>query len=181
MNNIFFTSDTHFRHAKILEYEPGRPGETIREHDEILIERWNEVVKPGDSVYHLGDFLFGSGRRCTDYVQNYLKRLNGQVHLIIGNHDGKAVRKGNWASVSDIKSIQVEGQRLVLCHYSMVVWRKSHWGAWQLYGHSHGNLEENPNRLSTDVGVDCWDYWPVSLEQIRPIMDAKERVSVDHH
>ncbi len=181
MHNIFFTADTHFRHANLLKYMPNRPGKTIEEHDEILIERWNEVVKPGDSVYHLGDFLFGSGRRCTDNVDRYLKRLNGQVHLILGNHDGKAVRRCNWASISDIKCIKINKQRLVLCHYSMVVWRKSHYGAWQLFGHSHGNLEDCPHRLSTDVGVDSWGYRPVTLDQIRPIMAKKERRSVDHH
>lgn len=82
MSEIFFTSDHHFGHAKILEYEPiARPFSSIEYMNEALIEKWNSVVRKGDIVYHLGDFAFGS--------QNIkiAARLAGSKRLIMGNHD----------------------------------------------------------------------------------------------
>lgn len=84
MINTFFIADTHFRHNKILEYEKeNRPFSSIEEHDEELIKRWNEVVKPNDNIYHLGDFALGGGAS----VINIGRRLNGKKRLIMGNHD----------------------------------------------------------------------------------------------
>lgn len=83
MNRVFVTADTHFGHKKILEFESvHRPFKTIEEHDEELIRRWNEVVGPKDTVWHLGDVLFGQEAFKT------LGRLNGNKKLIMGNHDG---------------------------------------------------------------------------------------------
>ena len=80
--NIWFTSDHHFGHKNILEYEKeARPFSCLEEMHEILIERWNSVVKPNDIVWHLGDFAFG--------VNNIriAERLQGHKKLILGNHD----------------------------------------------------------------------------------------------
>lgn len=82
MKNTWFISDTHFGHAKVLEYEPiARPFKTLEEMHEVMIDRWNSVVRDRDTVYHLGDFVFG---------RNNIKiaeRLNGRKILIMGNHD----------------------------------------------------------------------------------------------
>lgn len=66
-------------------------------------------------------------------------------------------------------------QLIVLCHYAMRVWKNSHHGSWQLYGHSHSMLPELPELLSFDVGVDVpeWDFYPVSIEQIKEKMARK--------
>lgn len=80
--NTFFISDTHFSHNNILQFEPYyRPFKTLDEHDEVLIENWNSVVKPKDIVYHLGDVVFKKEK------MSLLKRLNGDKRLIMGNHD----------------------------------------------------------------------------------------------
>jgi calcineurin-like phosphoesterase family protein len=82
MNRIFVIADTHFGHSNIIKYEPVlRPFTTISEHDEALVEYWNETVKPADTVWHLGDVLFGAHNSGT------LKRLNGIKKLVMGNHD----------------------------------------------------------------------------------------------
>lgn len=87
MNNVFFTSDTHFSHENILKFTtkhgaPARPGfSSIEEMDEKLVEKWNSVVKPHDKVYHLGDVTMK--KRFIDIVN----RLNGRKRLIMGNHD----------------------------------------------------------------------------------------------
>jgi calcineurin-like phosphoesterase family protein len=82
MKETYFSSDHHFGHVKILEYEKqARPFSSVEEMNEVLIERWNSVVKPEDTIYHLGDFAFG---RANVHIAG---RLNGKKRLIMGNHD----------------------------------------------------------------------------------------------
>ncbi|MFK5004710.1 hypothetical protein ACI4AP_29375, partial [Klebsiella pneumoniae] len=72
-------------------------------------------------------------------------------------------------------------QRIVLCHYAMEVWNKSHHQAWHLYGHSHGSLPDNPNAKKFDVGVDCHNYTPLSYQDVKNIMARKNFKPFDHH
>jgi calcineurin-like phosphoesterase family protein len=63
----------------------------------------------------------------------------------------------------------------------MRVWNHSHHGSWHLFGHSHGTLTDDTDSLSLDVGVDCWGYSPVSMEQLDAKMATKTFKPVDHH
>lgn len=174
--SIYFTSDTHFGHFNIIKY-CNRPFSTSEEMDNIMINNWNEVVQPEDEVFHLGDFSLGSNP-----ASYYLDRLNGKINLIVGNHEKSALREKNrFYSINDLLEVSVEKQRIVLCHYAMKVWNKSHHGSWHLYGHSHGTLPDDPNALSLDIGVDCWNYRPVSIYQIRERMAKKDYKPSDHH
>jgi calcineurin-like phosphoesterase family protein len=85
-HRVFFTSDTHFCHNKSFIYEK-RGYETIEKHDEGIIEKWNSVVKPTDSVIHLGDFLVGAGRDSESKGRRIMSRLNGHKYLLWGNHN----------------------------------------------------------------------------------------------
>lgn len=180
----FFTSDTHFGHANIIKYT-NRPFASVWQMDEALINNWNGVVRRDDVVYHLGDLSFCSPRR----TEEILSRLNGRIHMVKGNHDKRLHEfSTRFESISDFREIYVQdesadrgAQKIVLCHYAMKVWNKRHWGAWQLYGHSHGSLPEDPDARSCDVGVDCWNYTPVAYETLREKMLAKKIGSVDHH
>ena len=171
-----FTSDTHFGHARIIEL-CNRPFNTVEEMDSVLIRNWNAVVGQHDQVYHLGDFSLGS-----NLASYYRNRLNGTIHLIKGNHEKKALKEPHlWASISNLSEISVDGQSVILCHYAMKVWNHSHYGSWHIFGHSHGNLPDDPNALSVDVGVDCWDYAPIGVHQLKAKMATKTFVPVDHH
>jgi calcineurin-like phosphoesterase family protein len=81
MNKVWFTSDTHFWHARIIQFCQ-RPFASVDEMNEKLIANWNAVVVPDDTVYHLGDFSMAARP-----VELYVPRLNGQIHLVMGNHD----------------------------------------------------------------------------------------------
>jgi len=63
----------------------------------------------------------------------------------------------------------------------MRVWNKSHHGALNLYGHSHGSLPDDPHALAIDVGVDCHNFTPISFEQVKKIMSKKTFKPIDHH
>lgn len=171
---VWFTSDHHFGHRRIIELAH-RPFQSVEEMDDAMIVAWNDWVRPGDTVYHLGDFAFA------DHTP-YLKRLNGHKRLIRGNHDhSNRVKKAEgWASIDTLLHVTVDETHLVLCHYAMRVWNRSHHGAIHLYGHSHGNLAGDSQSL--DVGVDCWGFRPVTLFEIKArLREAPPRTEPDHH
>lgn len=78
---IFFTSDHHFCHANIIKYCK-RPFESVDQMNEEMVRRWNEVVGDEDTVYYLGDFSLAK-----QAVELFARRLNGEKHFIMGNHD----------------------------------------------------------------------------------------------
>jgi calcineurin-like phosphoesterase family protein len=170
---VFFTSDTHFGHdAAIRNCE--RLFRSVPEMDEALIAAWNGAVGPADTVYHLGDFLVGAQHE----APYYLDRLNGQIHLIEGNHDKGMLRThaGRFTSVSLMREMAVGEQRLVLCHYPLREWNGCYHGAWHLHGHVHGRMNHDPVGHSMDVGVDCNEaYRPWSFEEVAAILS--DRVS----
>jgi len=52
----------------------------------------------------------------------------------------------------------------VMCHYAFRTWKNMGRGWIDLHGHSHGKLK--PQTRQYDVGVDAWNYRPVSLETV---------------
>lgn len=168
MPRTFFTADTHFGHANIIGL-CNRPFADISAHDYGLVDAWNAVVQPGDTVWHLGDFAY---RASPQRVRGLFEMLNGTKHLVLGNHDHKGeTQRLPWVSINQLTEITLDGQTLVLCHYSLRVWRNMRRGAVQLYGHSHGNLPGT--RQSIDVGVDVMSYAPVSWPEIKQRLELQ--------
>lgn len=176
MSNIFFTSDCHWGHSNIIKF-CNRPFSSVEEMNEGLIERWNEVVKPGDIVWSLGDFAFMP----YDNIVEIIKRLNGNLHMVLGNHDQKIAQNrkellesGLVKEIRDYKELSWNKQRICLFHYGQRAWNGSHYGSWQLFGHTHGDME--PYGKSVDVGVDSAfilgtaPYRPFSFEEIESFM-----------
>ena len=165
---IFFTADTHFGHTNIIKY-CGRPFETKEEHDEAIITNWNSVVQKDDYVYHLGDFGFGHPKR----LQSICSRLKGGIHLLRGNHDKNLSQIENrFETIKDVHFIRTKLDNnsnfkeimLFLSHYPHRTWPHRPKNAYHLFGHVHGNM--GPYGLSFDVGVDCWNFFPISLKQV---------------
>jgi len=173
----WFTSDPHFFHGNVIKY-CNRPFASAEEMNEKLIENWNKVVGEKDVVYLLGDL----GITSTNNILKVLRRLKGsEIHLIRGNHDKKLSRetKTFFNSCSDYKEIEVEGQHIVLSHYPFVTWNRSHYGTYMLHGHCHGTLPKDMNSFRVDVGVDCWDYTPISFAQIKAEMSTRKNIPLD--
>ncbi len=190
MPNLWITSDTHFGHQNIIKYCK-RPFAGINDMDEAMIRNINEKVQPNDVLYHLGDWSFNRlSDRSPAYYRNRIKCKN--IHLIMGNHDphNRDGSPKSWfadlfSSVRDLLKIRVDidgrRQEIVLCHYAMRIWNKSHHGVWHLYGHSHGTCPDDPHALSFDIGVDCCDFQPLSPMQISARMAKKKWKAFDHH
>lgn len=168
---IYFTADTHFGHAAVIRL-CNRPFATIEEMDGTLVANWNAVVRPKDEVYHLGDFAF------TD-PGPIVRRLNGRIHLVLGNHDivPKVTAAGRFASIRDVGWVRWEGRRFFLSHYSHRVWRKSGRGSFHLFGHSHGALPRWGR--SMDVGVDAVGFAPIPITQVYSELEGA--LPIDHH
>jgi calcineurin-like phosphoesterase family protein len=159
---LFFTSDHHFGHGGARGLFR-RPFATTAAMDTAMVARWNEVVGPDDELWHLGDFAV---RQSAARIRELLDALPGAKHLIVGNNDGAAtVGLSEWASVQHYAEVEVDGTWLILCHYPLRTWHRIGRGAINLHGHSHGRLAPLPRQV--DVGVDCWDFRPITLAAIR--------------
>lgn len=153
----YFSSDWHLNHANILKYD-NRPFKDIKEHDEVIINNYKSIVSNYDNFYFLGDFAFASN----GYIEKILNSLNGNKFFIRGNHDKKdtiRLYKKYGTYLGELETVEINKQKIVLCHYSMRVWNGSHKGFWHLYGHSHGSLEHLLNGKSFDVGINVHNYF----------------------
>jgi calcineurin-like phosphoesterase family protein len=161
--SIFISSDLHLGHSNIIKY-CNRPFSNVKEMDETIISNWNFIIKPSDTVYNLGDFCFGN-------VKYYKSRLNGDMHFITGSHDKNTSNSKNlFASYSPLKEVKIEDKLIVLCHYSLRTWAKSHYNSWHCYGHSHSGLPVWGK--SFFVGVDGHNFFPWSWEEVKEKMNT---------
>lgn len=174
---IFFTADPHFGHANIIKY-CNRPFESAAEMDAAILSRLNAVVREQDTLFLLGDFSMGVREsRALDAARGYRDRIVCRdVRFVWGNHDpqGSDEFAELFSRADHLADVKIAGQRLTLCHYAMRAWNKSHHGSYQLYGHTHGALAEEPGVLNFDVGVDCWNFYPISLDQVCEVMEHKK-------
>lgn len=193
--NIFFISDFHIGHKNILKFD-NRPFKDIDEMHVELIKRWNNVISDDDIVYYLGDLAF-----CRDETTKwFIHSLKGSINYIIGNHDKMKdiIKFGRFDNIheygteifikdEDTKSARGSGgyQQIIMSHYPILSWNRSHYSSWHLHGHTHGNLmksnQEYYKRKVLDVGCNCIDYTPISYIELKDIMDKKGISSVDHH
>jgi calcineurin-like phosphoesterase family protein len=153
----FFTADEHYFHKNIIRYSY-RPFSSLKEMHEFFINNHNSVVTASDITIHAGDFSFANKERTEEEV---IKNLNGSHLFVKGSHD-------RWLDAPYIWEKNIQGHYIVVCHYAMRVWARSHYNSWQLYGHSHGRLQ--PEGKQWDVGVDNNHFFPLSFDRIIDIM-----------
>ncbi len=170
----FFTSDTHFRHANIIQYD-SRPFSSVEEMNETIIETWNMTVSKRDTVYHLGDIGFGSPAVMWPIIQ----RLNGRRILVRGNHDlfnGYTARRcamvhpEMFHDICDIDTTRIGEYNVVMSHYPYEDQRFAEraprmLGDWLIHGHTHKMTPRvvcGPGgRKMINVSCCHWDYAPV--------------------
>jgi len=152
MNKIFLTSDHHFFHQNIIKY-CNRPFNSYQEMNEVMIKKWNEKVGKDDIVIHLGDFcLFGK-----DKAKLIREKLNGEIILVMGNHD--------YENMKDIGFIVVKGNlqigNLILSHRPLLK-EDIPKGFINVHGHIHDKKSYN----GINVSVERTNYEPVELKEI---------------
>ncbi len=168
MNSIWFTSDHHFGHKNIIEFEKTfRPFNNLEEMHECLIERWNKVVKPNDTVFHLGDFCFGKG---------YIKiagKLNGKKRLIMGNHDSYPIEE--YAPYFEKIYGAKYWERCILTH--IPIREQNLRQRWYVNVHGHMHSRIIPDESYFNVSVELHDLTPVHADVIRDVIKKIDKGS----
>lgn len=187
--NVWFTSDTHFGHESMISKGWRPQFSSVDEMDQTIIDRWNDTVRPHDQVWHLGDF----GMAASWYLFEVLRKLNGDVHLIAGNHDSvwsgnrdAHKRQRDWLdagfmSVQSFARRKIGGQHVLLCHFPYSgdhtegdryeEYRLNNTGLWLIHGHVHNEWKVRGQQIN--VGVDQWGFTPVALETIADMMKGE--------
>ena len=127
--------------------------------NEAMVKEWNDTVTPEDTVWHLGDVTFGPFD---------INRLNGTKNLIIGNHDSKEQMGQYFKEIfiyHELRGLIPKRRAIVLMHYPIESWNGKFHDAIHLHGHSHGTMD-NTGLLRFDMGVDCWNFKPVTIEAV---------------
>lgn len=185
----FFTSDQHFGHQNIIRY-CGRPFPDVEAMNAGLIAKWNEVVGPDDAVHVLGDVAMGVREKTLPLVS----RLNGHKILYPGNHDrcwyghgSRGIRREDEYLGVGFEAIRqgpvpmsVAGRSAILCHLPYQgdsqdedrfdQFRPVDDGRWLIHGHVHSKWRQLGRMIN--VGVDVWDFKPVSEANLAELMSS---------
>jgi len=188
-SKLFFISDTHFNHKNIISY-CNRPFQDEFYMNEGLISDWNETVPEDGTVFHLGDFAMPCNY---ENFKSIIKRLNGEIHLILGNHcyqnkfnkpKFKELLGNKVYDVVDLKVIDNELDyghvKFFMSHYPHLFWQR---GSYHLHGHVHSGPKSSANEIVPyndrryDVGVDNNKYKPISYLDLK-IMFTKRLMKI---
>lgn len=162
----WYTADTHFGHEKVIAL-CGRPFRNAGHMDAALIENLWSKVGPEDDLWIVGDFAYGPKAKDISYLEGLFGQLPGaRKHLIVGNHDDELTQALPWDSTADIAQVTdgKAGMMHTLCHYPMITWNGARRGSLQIFGHVHDRWKGSRNAVN--VGVDQWEFMPVSFEDI---------------
>jgi len=190
---IYFSADYHLDHANIIKYANRpfthkhdlNPDETwkspeikqqrCQEMNLSIVRNHNNKLTEDDLLYHIGDFSF-KGTSNARYWEN---QLNGTITHILGNHDKNngvksyithAIMKfgGNIVYVTHVppennqmetlESYVISACDFIICGHVHDLWKHKHIETW-----SHGCRNK---KLAINVGVDVWNYEPVSIYSI---------------
>lgn len=161
--NTYFIADLHFFDNNIINIE-GRPFDNYMTMNETIIYNWNSVVADDDIVYLLGDVAHEYSD--SESLKTTLKRLNGKIVLIAGNHDLP------WLSTYRELGIEVITYPIILDNY----WILSHEPVYvterapyaNIFGHVHMNpIYNTVSKRSYCVSAERTNYVPLSFEYIK--------------
>jgi calcineurin-like phosphoesterase family protein len=194
----WFTSDWHVGHAKVLEFCKGTRGhlKDLEHMHAVLVENYNNTVKPEDTCFFLGDFAF----KGVEHAEGVLKQMHGKKILIRGNHDKghQSLKNMGFDAVMDAFELKMSGLYITASHFPLTGIKREKCEVFRSYKegeswhgeykyrdgflvigdrgqdiHLHGHIHSPNNGLSTkicgnqyDVGVDANDLKPVSLNHI---------------
>lgn len=180
MNEIFLTSDLHFCHNQEFLYKP-RGFDSIEEMNEAIVERWNSVVKSDDMVFILGDLMLNDNEKALEYI----KRLNGWLLVVWGNHDSEARQnliREKYPTIMEMGyAHQFKHHKLTcyLSHYPTLTanYDDKHFSQHVINFHGHTHQQTNwinpANPFTYHVGLDSHNCTPVHIEEA--ISDIRNR------
>lgn len=153
---IWVTSDTHFFHTRVIEFS--RPQYScVEEMNEDIIRKWNDTVQFEDTVYHLGDFAFGSD---LEKIERLIQRLNGKIKLILGNHDTQPKIELYRKYFKIMVSSKISDDGVIMTHYPVHEIELNYGNKINIHGHTHLNTIKDPRykNASWDNGFRLFNY-----------------------
>jgi len=186
---VWFTADLHLGHHNIIDYCQ-RPFRDVESMNAALVDRWNVVVKPADTVYVVGDFALG---KIADTLP-LASQLSGRKVLVAGNHDrcwaGNGKRAEGWTEryiaagfeqvIQGQTSIDIGLGTVLICHFPyrgdshphdrFTDCRPVDKGKWLIHGHVHEKWAQNGRMIN--VGVDANNFQPVDVAFIAAVIEA---------
>ena len=186
MSEIFFGSDFHFAHRRVIIHNQ-TPWKTVEEWDEGIIANTNSVVGKKDDLWILGDFAFADHAR-------YFHRLNGKKHLVAGSHDDMPLEVlrnfSNFRnSIEEMRNVmlKINGRRYFLSHTCHRTWEACHYGVPHLFGHSHGRCTTYNMSFEVSLFTKMANFKPIHLSAIdaeverrRQMMEDTGRTVIEH-
>ena len=189
MSNRFVISDTHFGHTnswekfKLPNGDPLRPFTSTEEMDETMVERWNAVVRPQDTVYHLGDVVINKKSL------HHVKRLNGKKRLVRGNHDIFKDADYREVGFDSLYGVRVFVDKFILSHIPLHPESVTERFKVNVHGHLHASevmrtrtnmvhgymtgLVTEPDPRYLCVSVEHTDYRPLSFDEVEARIKAR--------
>lgn len=174
---IYFTSDWHFNHDKDFIWK-SRGFDNVHEMNNVIMERHNEIVRPEDTVYVLGDLCMGGG---SDEIlrknRKMIQSMKGNLKVIIGNHD-TSTRLKMYGECYNVEILgyahfeKINKYNLYMSHYPSFTGNLDYDKPLKarvinIFGHTHSDelfYEDNP--LMYNVAVDAHNCYPVPLEKV---------------
>ena len=172
MSKIWLTSDLHLGHDRQFIWGPRRFN-SVEEMNEAIVSRWNERVAPEDDVYVLGDLMLGEN----EIGINYLNQLNGNIHVVLGNHDTstrQALYKADAHKIVEVKwaiMLNYKKYHFFMTHFPCMTGNLEKETLKQmtlnLYGHTHQKTNFYEDRpYMYHVGCDSHNCYPILLDDI---------------
>lgn len=185
---VRFTSDLHLGHRLVATH---RGFESVADHDQAILDRWDETVAPDDVVWVLGDLTIGRGDLPQALAE--LRGLPGRKRLVLGNHDAGHPRfrdAHRWSApyaevfehVTQSARVKLQGVEVLLSHFPYErdrgetrheQWRLPDRGVPLVHGHTHGTERLSRSAAGTPelhVGLDAWDLRPVSDRELLALL-----------
>lgn len=179
-SNIWITSDWHFGHDREFIWK-ARDFASVEDMNEHIIAAHNTMVKPDDDVYVLGDLMLGDSTKGIECI----KRMNGKLHIVRGNHD----TDNRWKMYSELPNV-VEMDNAIYFKYKKHHFYMSHFPSLtgnlekesltqmtlNLFGHTHQQTNFYMDMpYLYHCGVDSHKCFPVSLDDIIEEMHQKAK------
>lgn len=160
--------DTHFGTKGMFNRTYSKTFETVEEHIEQSIARYNSLVRDEDVVIFLGDLGL---KQAIEYV---IPRLKGIKVLIVGNHDGYTDTYYSKLGFVEIYRHPIYFHpRLVLSHEPTPV----EFGVVNAHGHTHFVFLDSPWHMN--LCTEWTEYKPVLIEKILKKVFEKEKPNRD--
>lgn len=171
--DFFITSDSWFGRQQILQIAKRTSFSSIEDMNKQLIKNWNSQVRKKDIVFHLGNFAWDPHT-----ARNVLRKLNGEIHFLIGNADDALLEvytDFDNITILEDQIIELPQFDSVICHYPLDVWNGKESGTIHFHGHtvfSHKTDLRISNRIN--VCTDYWNYSPIKFSTIKDFINGKK-------